>query len=266
MSNIDASILFREFDGLIKLIETLRGENGCPWDRKQTPRTMAAYLLEETYELVEAIETGTPDDVCEELGDVLFQILFISSLFQEMGNFDIGDVARRNTQKMIRRHPHVFGKDRVDNVEDVKNRWQKIKMKEKNHNGNPSILDKVCPKLPALMRAQRISERAASIGFDRDDMSGVIQKMEEAWTEFKHAITGNSQMPTNQKLGDVLFRLLNVARLANVHPETALIGAIKEFEKRFEFMERIIAQRVGDIENVPLDKMEKLWEDAKKAL
>jgi MazG family protein len=227
---------------------------------------MAAYLLEETYELVEAIETGIPDDVCEELGDVLFQIFFIASLFQEMGCFDIGKVARRNTQKMICRHPHVFGQERVDNVEDVKKRWREIKTKEKNHNANPSIFDDVCPKLPALMRAQRISECAARLGLDRDDMSSVIQKMEAAWAEFKDAITGKNKMLAQQKLGDVLFRLLNVARLANVHPETALIGAIKAFEKRYEFMERTIAQHDGDIENVPPDKMQKLWEDAKKAL
>jgi tetrapyrrole methylase family protein/MazG family protein len=227
---------------------------------------MSAYLLEETYELVEAIETGIPDDVCEELGDVLFQILFIASLFQEMGYFDIGTVARRNTQKMICRHPHVFGEDRVDNVEDVKKRWREMKTKEKHHNANSSVFDDVCPKLPALMRAQRISECAARKGLDRDDMLGVIQKMEAAWTEFKHAITGKNKPLAHQKLGDVLFRLLNVARLANVNPETSLIGAIKAFEKRYEIMERTIVQHGGDIENVPPDKMQELWINTKKAL
>jgi MazG family protein len=258
-------MLFRAVDGLIKLIETLRGENGCPWDRKQTPRTMAAYLLEEAYELVEAIETGIPDDVCEELGDVLFQIFFIASLYQEMGYFDIGKVVRRNTQKMTYRHPHVFGKDRIDNVEDVKKRWQEIKTKEKNHATNPSIFDDVCPKLPALMRAHRVSECAARIGLDRDDTSGVIQKTESAWREFKHAITGKNKMHAHQKLGDVLFRLLNVARLANVHPETALIGAIKAFEKRYADMERTITQHDEKIENIPPDKSPKLGEGTKKA-
>ncbi|HAO19976.1 MAG TPA: nucleoside triphosphate pyrophosphohydrolase, partial [Desulfobacteraceae bacterium] len=138
----------KNIEALIDLIATLRGENGCPWDRKQTPQTIMIYLVEEVYELFEAIESGSPEQICEELGDVFFQILFIAGLFKESGDFDIEDVARVITEKMIHRHPHVFGNDVVNDAEDVKKRWQKLKMKEKNHAGQNSVLDSVPPKLP----------------------------------------------------------------------------------------------------------------------
>jgi MazG family protein len=253
------------------LIETLRGKDGCPWDKKQTPRSMAAYLLEETYELVEAIESGTPEEVCEELGDVLFLILFVSRLYQERGHFDIQKAARNVYEKMVRRHPHVFGDEKAEGADEVKQRWQKIKLKEKCNSGQMSVLDTVSPGLPALMRAYRISERAAQSGFDWNDLTGVMQKVEEEWSEFKDELGKNRKAPARQdpaamEFGDILFTLVNVARFADIHPETALTGAVRKFEKRFKHMERVFSEDRRDLESVSHEEMNKIWKEAKKTI
>ncbi len=258
-------------DAIIGLIETLRGKNGCPWDRKQTPRTIVTYLLEEVYELIDAVESGKHADVCEELGDVLFHILFLVSLYREKGRFDIQDVSNLNLEKMTRRHPHVFGDDRVDSVDEVRVRWQKIKTKEKNLAPGASILDSVPSNLPALMRAYRISDRAAKTGFDWDDISGVMQKVEEEWAELKTALSrqdGTLQYQNHLELefGDVLFTLVNVARFAQIHPELALRDSTKKFENRFKYMEKLIEKSRKDIESVSQEKMDALWEAAKSKI
>jgi len=256
---------------LIGVIETLRGKDGCPWDKKQTPESMALYLKEELYELLEAIESGSSDDVCEELGDVLFQILFIARIFQETGRFDIQEVARVTCEKMITRHPHVFGGDKVDSVEQVKQRWHEIKKTEKNHSENESVLDSVPSRQPPLMRAYRISERAARSGFDWDDIGQVLIKSEEEWAEFKSELeesgpAGPDKNRAGMELGDVLFTLTNVARFAGIHPETALIDSINKFEKRFRYMEKKILAGGKCLELVSSEEKERLWEEAKKAI
>jgi tetrapyrrole methylase family protein / MazG family protein len=260
-----------EINSIIELIERLRSENGCPWDREQTPKTIAVYLLEEVYELVDAIESKDPDGVCEELGDVLFHILFLSSLFREMGHFNIKDVVDLNVEKMTRRHPHVFGNESVDTLEDVRARWHQIKKEEKSLAKEASILDSVPAGFPALMRAYRISERAAKTGFDWNDISGVMQKVEEEWSEFKAVLERENRAPTDQDLlalefGDVLFTLVNVARFAHIHPETALRNSTKKFETRFKYMEKVIAERQRIIESVSQEEKDKLWEEAKAKL
>jgi tetrapyrrole methylase family protein / MazG family protein len=260
-----------EINSIIELIERLRSENGCPWDRKQTPKSIAVYLLEEVYELVDAIESGDSGAVCEELGDVLFHILFLSSLFREMGHFDIKDVVDLNIKKMTRRHPHVFGNERVDNIEEVRARWHQIKKEEKNLDKEASILDSVPAGFPALMRAHRISERAAKTGFDWNDIPDVMQKVEEEWSEFKALLERENRDPTDQDLlalefGDVLFTLVNVARFAHIHPETALRNSTKKFENRFKYMEKLIAERHRIIESLSHREMDELWEEAKAKL
>ncbi len=260
-----------EISSIIELIEILRGENGCPWDRKQTPKTIAVYLIEEVYELVDAIESGDPDGVCEELGDVLFHILFLAGLFREMGHFNIKDVVDLNVEKMTRRHPHVFGNESVDTVEDVGTRWHQIKLEEKSLAKKASILDSVPAGLPALMRAYRISERAAKTGFDWNDISGVMQKVEEEWSELKAVLKRESRAPKDQDLlalefGDVLFTLVNVARFAHIHPETALRNSTKKFENRFAYMEKLITESQRIIESVSQGEMDELWEEAKANL
>ncbi len=260
-----------KIDAVIELIETLRGEKGCPWDKKQTPQTILAYLLEEMYELMDAVESGDAAEVCGELGDVLFHILFLVSLFREMGHFNIKDVVDLNVKKMIRRHPHVFGNDSVDSADEVRKRWYKIKMEEKNASPEDSILDSIPASLPALMRAYRISERAARTGFDWEEISGVMEKVEEEWSELKTVLKKQKQSPIDQnqlalEFGDVLFTLVNVARFANIHPETALRDSTKKFEKRFRYMEKRIANGQRDIRSVSQKEKDALWEQAKDTI
>lgn len=256
----------KNIEALIHLIAALRGEKGCPWDRKQTPGSMMIYLLEEVYELFEAVESGSHEQICEELGDVFFHILFIARLFQESGDFDIEDVARVITEKMIHRHPHVFGNDRVGSAEEVKERWQKLKMKEKNHVGQKSVLDSVPVKVPALLRAYNISERAAGAGFDWDDISGVMSKSEEEWAELKAELSNGDRSRAAMEFGDLLFSLVNVARFAEFHPETALADSTLKFEQRFKYMEQKASESGRNIVSVPRDEKEELWEQAKKEL
>ena len=260
-----------DFDAIIDLIETLRGENGCPWDKKQTPQTILAYLLEEAYELMDAVESGDPAEVCGELGDVLFHILFLVSLFRERGHFDIKDVVDQNIKKMIHRHPHVFGNDNVNNADEVRKRWYTIKIKEKNASPVTSVLDAIPSNLPALMRAYRISDRAARTGFDWEDISGVMKKVEEEWSELKTALKLKKQSPEDHtrvalEFGDILFTLVNVARFANIHPETALRDSTKKFERRFRFMEERISRGQKDIRSVSQEEKDVLWGQAKDSI
>lgn len=254
---------------LIKLIETLRGKNGCPWDQKQTPRSISIYLIEEMYELVEAIIRKDSDDICEELGDVLFHILFIAALYKEQDSFNLEQVIARITQKMIRRHPHVFGDIKVENVEDVKKQWHHIKQSEKKNGPTSSILSSVPKSLPALIRSYRISERAARSGFDWDDIKGVMEKVEEEWKEFKSEMDLSPEKEINLhkkslEFGDILFTLMNVARFAGIHPETALAESTNKFEKRFKFMETEISKKGKQFESISRIELNQFWEQAKQ--
>ncbi|RLC33274.1 MAG: nucleoside triphosphate pyrophosphohydrolase [Deltaproteobacteria bacterium] len=258
---------------LRRVIETLRGEGGCPWDRKQTPGTLSVYLIEEMYELVDAIASGDPGAVREELGDVLFQIVFIAVLFEEAGNFGIQDVVAANIEKMIRRHPHVYGNEKLDTSEQVRQRWHQIKAMEKKRDDRASLLDSVPDKLPALMKAYRISERAARTGFDWDDMQGVTDKVEEEWSEFKEALGAHAETdsPDNDdrrdmamEFGDLLFTLTNVARFAHIHPETSLNDAIWKFKKRFNYMETVLRKKGSSMDTASRREMDHLWNEAKR--
>jgi len=256
------------FSELIRLIERLRGRDGCPWDRKQTPQSLAVYLIEEAYELVEAIQSGNPDAVREELGDVVFILFFIAALYQERDHFDILETILANTRKMRNRHPHVFGDASVNSVEDVRRNWNRIKAAEKKDRGDDSLLDSVPKNLPALMRAYRISERAARTGFDWDDLAGVLNKAEEEWQELKVELAKDAETFNPQdvalEFGDVLFTLTNVARFAGIHPETALSAATRKFENRFGYMERMAAGMGKSFESLDYDDMHALWEKAKE--
>lgn len=256
------------FDRLLALIETLRGENGCPWDRKQTPSTVTRYLIEEVYELVDAVLSGNPDDVCDEAGDVLFQVLFVIHLFSESGHFCIQDVVEKNIEKMVRRHPHVFGDVSAKTSEKVSENWDRIKQSEKNGKEQPSLLNSIPKGLPALARAAMVSERAAKTGFDWDDISGVMAKAMEEWEEFSTelgAADGAGESDTaSMEFGDVLFTMVNVARFARIHPETALIRSIQKFEDRFRYMEAKATEAGRDIGGLTFEEMHLLWDDAKE--
>ncbi|MFZ0724198.1 MAG: nucleoside triphosphate pyrophosphohydrolase [Desulfobacterales bacterium] len=251
------------FEALVQLIQTLRGPQGCPWDKQQSARSLVRYLTEEVYELIEAIEAENPDKIREELGDVLFQVFFIAELFREQGRFDIQEVARRNTEKMIGRHPHVFGDDRLDSAEAVRERWHQIKRREKANRAGASVLDSVPVQLPALMRAYRISERAARAGFDWQGISGVMEKVEEEWDEFKSAQADDRPELAAMELGDVFFTLANVARFARIHPETALAGAIKKFEHRFRKLEKRAAETGSGMESRSPVELDRMWQQIK---
>jgi nucleoside triphosphate diphosphatase len=254
-------------DAILDLIATLRGPNGCPWDRKQTPASLSVYLIEEVYELVEAIGANDIDAIGEELGDVLFQILFLAYLFHQAGYFALNEILERNREKMIRRHPHVFGSDTVEDAEQVKQRWRDIKKQEKPD--AVSLLDSVPAGMPALMRAYRISERAAGVGFDWDDLQGVLHQAESEWFEFKAEIDKDAHAGKKPgsaaalELGDVLFTLVNVARLAEIHPETALQKATLKFSKRFKRMESKAAEQHTPLDRLSRQALEALWEKAK---
>lgn len=255
-------------DQLVNLIAKLRGTHGCPWDKQQTPQSIMPFLIEEAYELADAVASGDTDEICEELGDVLFQVLFLIRLFQEADLFDLTDVIARNMEKMIRRHPHVFGAETAATSQEVKTRWHQIKMTEKSRTLEDSILDSVPSSMPALMRAYRISEKAARVGFDWDDVAGVTAKVEEEWCEFNDAVSARRSEAREYpsvalEFGDILFTLVNVARFVQVHPETSLIGSVKKFEKRFRYMEKAINAQGRTMASMSKSELNDLWEMAK---
>jgi len=256
------------FSAVLELIAALRAEDGCPWDRKQTPLSMTVYLIEEAFELVEAIRADHTADIQEEMGDVLFQILFLMSLYQQEGRFAPTDVLHQNLQKMIRRHPHVFGTDKIETAGEVKVRWREIKQQEK-HFDSGSLMDSVPKGLPALLRAYRISERAAGIGFDWDHLNGVMAQAEAEWDEFKDELDRpngvvKDKAKATEEFGDVLFTLINVARIAGIHPETALSQSTGKFVRRFKRMESMAAAEGRTVAEVSREQLEKFWQKSKK--
>ena len=255
------------FEALQRLIATLRGEDGCPWDRKQTPTTLSTYLIEEVYELVDAIANGDPDAILEELGDVLFQVLFVIHLYEQEHRFTLKQVLERIIGKMIHRHPHVFGSERVDSASEVKEQWRRIKQQEKGEHS--PLLESIPAGMPALMRAYRVSERAAGTGFDWDGLAEVMMQAEQEWVEFKTEVGDGSAAEMDRskmemEYGDVLFTLVNVARLASIHPEHALARSTRKFIRRFNWMENAAVSEGNHLEALARDVMDRLWVSAKE--
>ncbi|MDL1972062.1 MAG: nucleoside triphosphate pyrophosphohydrolase [Deltaproteobacteria bacterium] len=242
------------------IIEALRGENGCPWDKRQTPKTIKNYLLEEAYELVDAIERGSHQAIKEELGDLLFLIVFLAYLYEEVGKFDLKNVIDTVEEKMIRRHPHVFGGVKVRDEREIRVRWQKIKSEEKLQS---SILDGIPKALPALMLAYKVGSRAATVGFDWQRAEDVILKLEEEIEEFKRALKQGNRDRIEEELGDILFSCVNLARLLNIQPEEALRKTVYKFKDRFQFIEKRLREQGKDLEETSLKEMDALWERAK---
>jgi tetrapyrrole methylase family protein/MazG family protein len=250
-------------DELIRIIERLRGPNGCPWDREQSACSIVRFLLEEAYELADAIASGSGAHVCEELGDVLFHILFLAQMHAEKGHFDLEDVCRGIGEKMKRRHPHVFGSAPVADSAEVVRNWQQIKSAEKEAGLRSSVLDAVPTGLPGLLRAYAVSERAARTRFDWEDLEGVLEKLREELAEFTAAVGQQDAAQVALEFGDILFTLVNVARFSGVHPETALALAVQKFEHRFRQMEKIIADSGRDLESIPQSEKDRIWETIK---
>jgi MazG family protein len=248
---------------LLRIIERLRAPDGCPWDREQTPRSIVRYLLEEAYELADAVASDAAENICEELGDVLFQVLFVARMQAEAGAFTLADVCRAISDKMIRRHPHVFGSTTVAGSDEVVRNWRRIKQDEKRNHQRQSVLDSVPASLPSLMRAFAVSERAAGARFDWQDVDGVLAKLTEEVAEFREALRRGMPEEVREEFGDVLFTLVNVGRLSGVHPETALAGAARKFEKRFRQMEKVIGDSGRQLESVPQSEKDRIWESIK---
>ena len=261
----------QRLEALVELIATLRGENGCPWDRKQTPSSMGIYLAEEVFELIEAIEKDDTAAVAEELGDVLFQVFFIGYLYQQAGLVSIDSVMAGVLEKMVRRHPHVFGDRQADTAEAVRAQWGVIKRQEKADRAGGSALDGIPAGLPALLRAWRVSQRAVDVGFEWDGLAAVMAQAEEEWREFQAELKrpeadADGRRQVAMEFGDLIFTLVNVARLARIHPETSLTAAIEKFQARFRHMEAAAAASGKRLEEVARAEMERLWETAKAEL
>lgn len=250
------------FDKLVDIMNRLRGEGGCPWDRKQTRDSLKPFLIEEAYELLEAIEEKDPDKIKEELGDLLYQILFHSQISKEDKEFDIEDVLTASSEKMVRRHPHVFGDTKAENAEEVLRQWETIKKAEKGED-RKSILDGIPPHLPALLRAHQLQARAARVGFDWKHADQVFSKVKEEMGEFEEAFRAKDQKNMEDELGDLLFALVNIGRFIEVNPEDALRKTISRFMSRFRHIEEEIAVQGREWGNVSLEEMEELWQEAK---
>lgn len=251
----------KEINKLIKIMKRLRNPiDGCPWDRKQTPTSLREYILEEAHELVEAIDMESVEKQKEELGDLLLQIVFMSQIHKEKNNFSIDDVAKSINQKLITRHPHIFGDTTVQSAEEVKQNWEKIKQKEKKKD---SILSDYPPQMPGLSHAKRVAEQASSVGFDWDDPLKALDKVEEEIEELKNEIKAGHQQKVEEELGDILFAVANVARLAHVNPEFALKNANKKFMARFRYIEEQLKKQGKEFSETSLEEMEAIWQEAK---
>jgi tetrapyrrole methylase family protein / MazG family protein len=251
------------FQRLVELMATLRGPGGCPWDRKQTPESLKPFLVEECYEVIDAIEEGAPAKVRDELGDLLFQIIFHARIAEEAGQFAINDVITAIHEKMTRRHPHVFGDDKLSTDKEVLSNWEEIKRKEKGHADRKSILEGVPKELPSLLRAHRLQERAARVGFDWAHLNEALPKLDEEIAEFKESLPSEDAGKIEEELGDVFFTLVNISRFLGVNPEDALRKTISKFIHRFRYIEEHAEQAGRSLNAMTLDEMEALWQEAK---
>ncbi len=241
---------------LIAIMDRLLGEGGCPWDREQTHASLVRYLIEETYEVIEAINQNNLNEMAGELGDLLLQIVFHAALAEREGAFGFADVARTVSQKMIDRHPHVFGSMQLKTAEDVLDNWEDFKKKE----GKKYLLAGIPRGLPALMRAEKMQEKAARVGFDWPDVSGALVKFKEEVDELVAADTPQDKL---EEMGDVFFALVNVARLEGIEPEQALQSANDKFQRRFRYIEEKVASTGRKFQEFELEELDQIWEEAK---
>jgi len=256
------------FEQLVATIAALRAENGCPWDKRQTHGTLRPYLLEETYEVLDAIESNDMDALREELGDLLLQVILHAQLAAEESSFTITEVISDLNTKLIRRHPHVFGDSSARTEKEISIQWDEIKQQEKNTMGDMSRLSGVPESMPALFRALKLQKRAAKAGFDFPDIRHVLEKLDEEMQELSQERTSSPpvQKRLEEELGDILFSVVNLSRFLSINPELALQGANKRFLSRFQHMENILQMSKKDIESMHPDDLDLLWEHSKRAL
>ncbi len=251
---------------LLSIMDRLRDPGGCPWDREQTLRTLTPYLLEEAHEVIEAIESGDAAHHREELGDLLFQVVFQARIAREEGKFDFAEVCDAISEKLTRRHPHVFGDVSVSGSGEVVKNWEKIKADERKQKGQAprSAIGGVPVALPALVRAERLTEKAGAVGFDWPDARSVLAKVREELSELEKEIDAGAPERIEQELGDLLFALANLGRWLKVHPEEALRGTLRRFESRFEHIEEELRRRGKSPRESNLAEMDALWNEAKE--
>jgi tetrapyrrole methylase family protein/MazG family protein len=252
----------RSFDDLVKLMTTLRGPNGCPWDRKQSLASLKPYVIEESYEVVDAIDRDDRAALLEEIGDFLLQAVFITELTREEGSFDIYDSITAIHDKLVRRHPHVFGDVEAKDAEQVLVNWEKLTRDERKAE-NKGVLSGVPQSLPALLRAERLTEKAARVGFDWERTEDVLVKLDEETRELREAIASGENDRIHDELGDLLFTIANIARKLNVHAEEALQSTNRKFTRRFESMETKVHASDRNLDQLTLEEMDALWDEAK---
>ncbi|WP_417213879.1 nucleoside triphosphate pyrophosphohydrolase [Bizionia sp.] len=248
----------KAFGRLLTIMDELRAQ--CPWDKKQTMETLRHLTIEETYELGDAILDNDLEEVKKELGDVLLHIVFYSKIGSETNDFDIADVCNSICEKLIHRHPHIYGDVKVDNEADVKRNWENLKLKE----GKTSVLEGVPKSLPALVKASRIQEKVAGVGFDWEEPNQVWEKVEEELQEFKDEVNAGNQEAMESEFGDVLFSMVNYARFLKINPENALERTNKKFTKRFQYLEAKAKSLNKNLKDMTLGEMDVFWEEAKK--
>ena len=250
------------FDELVQIMARLRAPGGCPWDREQTHQSIRKYVIEEAYEVAEAIDRDEPRELCAELGDLLLQVVFHAQMARESGRFAIDDVCRAVVEKMQRRHPHVFGDVAVDGSAEVVRNWEAIKAVERG--ADASAIDGVPRVMPALQRAERIGDKASRVGFDWPDAAAVLAKVDEERAELDEALAGGSRERIESELGDLLLATANLARKLDIEPERALSGALDRFERRFRWVESTARTEQRDLAAMSADELDRRWEQAKR--
>ena len=254
----------RTFDELVQLMTTLRGPGGCPWDRKQTLPDLKPFVIEEAYEVVDAIDRDDRSSLVEELGDMLLEAVFIAEITREEGTFDIYDSITAIHDKLVRRHPHVFAGAQADDAEQVLVNWEKLKQDERKAE-NKSVLAGVPQSMPALLKASRLTEKAARVGFDWRRTEDVFDKLDEEIAELREAVANGDAENIHEEIGDLLFTIANIARKVNVNAEEALQSTNRKFMRRFESMEARVRERDQNLDQLELEEMDRLWDEAKAA-
>lgn len=251
---------------LVEIMKILRAPGGCPWDAEQDHESIKKNFIEETYEVIEAINKKDVPLLREELGDVLMQVVFHSQIETEIGNFNFDDVCDEVCKKLIIRHPHVFASETAETSDDVLVKWDEIKKKTKKQSTQTSVMNSIPRELPALMRAEKVQGKAAKVGFDWNDVSGAFEKIDEEKAELKEAIKSQNQEAVSEELGDLLFSVVNVSRFLNVDPEDALTKTTDKFIKRFSLVEEMAKEDGLDMKTATLEELDILWDNAKELL